>query len=593
MEKLPHWDLTSIYPAVSDDSFDQDVNSLADQVRIIREILTDESARVSDFPNWLVRLLDRYQVALDTTETLYAYASALVTVDTHDESALRALNRVEEASLEIKAVHVELLHTLAHYRAEVETAKVSDDRLVSFAFILEELLEEQAHTMSEAEEQLAADLNRSGTDAWGRLQEAISSTADVLWDTEKGVRKTVIQLRSLAFEADRKVRKRAYDAELAVWKSHETAFAYALNGVKGATITLDSRRGYRDPLQRAVMQARITDEVLQALIGTIEKNLEVFRRYLRAKAHALSLDKLAFYDLFAPVGEAAKQYSYPEAKSFIIDQFTRFHKPLGEFARMAFDNHWIDSEPRSGKVGGAYCTSFPLRSETRILANFDHTFDGVSTIAHELGHAYHDYVTRDLPALLRHYPMTLAETASIFSQFVVFQGALEQADQDEQISLIESFLQDATQTCVDILSRFQFERDVFARRADGDIMAHELSDLMLKAQKATYGDALDASQLHPYMWAVKGHYYSSELSFYNFPYAFGQLFGLGVYQYSRNVKNFGEAYDRLLKLTGQDAAPAVTASIGCDITKEAFWQEGIDLIADYVDTFCTLVGYHE
>lgn len=593
MEKLPHWDLTSIYPAVSDDSFDQDVNSLADQVRIIREILTDESARVSDFPNWLVRLLDRYQVALDTTETLYAYASALVTVDTHDESALRALNRVEEASLEIKAVHVELLHTLAHYRAEVETAKVSDDRLVSFAFILEELLEEQAHTMSEAEEQLAADLNRSGTDAWSRLQEAISSTADVLWEPEKGTRKTVIQLRSLAFDADRKVRKRAYDAELAVWKSHETAFAYALNGVKGATITLDSRRGYRDPLQRSVMQARITDEVLQALLGTIEKNLEVFRRYLRAKAHALSLEKLAFYDLFAPVGETAKHYSFSEAKAFIIDQFSNFHRPLGEFARMAFDKNWIDSEPRSGKVGGAYCTSFPLRGETRILANFDYTFDGLSTIAHELGHAYHDYVTRDLPALLRHYPMTLAETASIFSQFVVFQGALEQSEQEEQISLIESFLQDATQTCVDILSRFQFERDVFARRAEGDIMAHELSELMVKAQKATYGDALDASQLHPYMWAVKGHYYSSELSFYNFPYAFGQLFGLGVFQYSRNVKNFGAAYDQLLKLTGQDAAPAVTASIGCDITKEAFWQEGIDLIADYVDTFCTLVGYHE
>jgi len=592
MGSLPHWNLETIYPRLDSDEFEQDLKRLDSYVASIRSKLEYTGAQSGAFSDWLLSLLDDYQTAIDITETLYAYVSALLTVDTNDEAAMRGLNRVEEASLAIKAIHVQVINTLATYRSEIATALSSDERIAPYHFVLAELLTEQEHTMSEAEENLAADLNRSGADAWGRLQEAISSNVDALWDEESPLRKTVIQLRSMAFDADRAVRKRAFEKELEIWRQHEVAFAYAINGVKGTTITLDARRGYRDPLQRATMQARIGDTVLDALMKTIEKNLPLFRRYMRAKAHALGLSKLAFFDLFAPVGAIDKRYSYEEAKAFIIENFSTFHPPVGTFASMAFDKEWIDSEPRPGKVGGAYCTSFPLRKETRILANFDSTFDGVSTIAHELGHAYHDYVTRDLPALLRHYPMTLAETASIFSQFVVFQGALKSASGNERIALVEGFLQDATQTCVDILSRFYFERDLFAERRQGDVMASRLCAIMEEAQRASYGDALDQDALHPYMWAVKGHYYSSELSFYNFPYAFGQLFGLGVYQLSQSDPDtFGARYDALLAHTGRDSAEAVAATVGCDITTQAFWQESIDVIATYVDEFCSLVGY--
>jgi len=588
MSQLPHWNLDSIYPGLDSREFANDLAALPLLVAQLETRLISDT----EVSGWLVGVLETYQEALDTYETLMAYTNALLTVNTNDGKAMRALNKVEEASLELKGIHVKLLNVLSGRKEEVRKVLAEDQDLTKFRFVLEELLKEQEHTMSEAEEALAADLSRSGTDAWGRLQEAVSSNADYLWDSTTGERKTVIQLRALAFEADRAVREKAFRAELSVWKQHEIAFAYALNGVKGTTITLDRRRGYRDPLQRATMQARITDQVLEALIGTIEKNLVVFRKYLRAKAHALGMKKLAFYDLFAPMGTIDKRYSYDEARAFIIENFTRFHQPLGEFAALAFDEQWIDSEPRAGKVGGAYCTSFPLRKETRILANFDHSFDGVSTIAHELGHAYHDKVTSGLPALLRHYPMTLAETASIFSQFIIFQGALQDADTPMQVALIESFLQDATQTCVDILSRFKFEREVFTQRVQGDLMAEQFSSAMLDAQKASYGDALDEHALHPYMWAVKGHYYSSEVPFYNFPYAFGQLFGLGVYRaYERNPEGFGARYDELLLRTGQDMAPAVTASIGCDITSESFWQESIDVIAAYTERFCRLVGY--
>ena len=591
MSALPHWDLSSIYPSLESELFIADMKNLETLATQLEKQLSQ--VELLDASS-LQEILETYQKLFDTASTLYAYTQAIVTVNTNDEFALRKLGDVEKALLDVRAKHVKLLSFLAHHQKEIQPLIKKGGDVHDYRYALEELLQEQSHTLSEKEESLAADLNRSGTDAWSRLQEAISSNASTIWDEKKGIEKTVIQLRSLAFDPDRSIRKKAFEKELSIWKQHEIAFASALNGVKGTTITLDGKRGYASPLERSMIDSRIDQTILDALIGTIEQNLEVFRRYLRAKANYLGVPSLAFYDLFAPVGKHTTTYSYAQAQTFIVKEFTRFHPPMGSFAQEAFDRNWIDSEPRSGKVGGAYCTSFPLRQESRILANYDYTFDGLSTIAHELGHAYHDHVTNSLPYLLRQYPMTLAETASIFSQVVIFQGALQDADVDASLSLIESFLQDSTQVCVDILSRYYFEKNLFEKREKGELLAKELSQLMIDAQKASYGDSLDESALHPYMWAVKGHYYRSDLSFYNYPYAFGQLFGLGVYHLAQQEgDSFGSRYDELLRHTGRSSAQDVASTVGIDITKASFWQQGIDLISSYVDQFCNLVGYSE
>ena len=592
MEQIPRWNLDSIYSSLEGEDFEADMKALKTLTEQLKTHISG-CQDLRDFNAWFKTTLDLMQTTWDTIDTLGAYAHALLTVDTSDEKAMHGLNKVDEIALDVKAVYVKVLNAFATHKESVRNLINNDESLKRYAFVIEELLEEQRHQMSEAEEALAADLNRSGTDSWSRLQQAVSSSSETIWDEETQERKTVIQLRSMAFDPDRNVREKAFNKELSIWKLHETAFAYALNGVKGTTITLDKKRGYKDPLERSVKQARITDTVLEALIGSIESYLPMFRRYLKAKAKLMGLPKLAFFDLFAPVGLTHQKYSFDAAKEFIIENFSAFHLPLGEFAKMAFEKQWIDAESRVGKVGGAYCTSMPLRKETRVLCNFDHSFDSVSTIAHELGHAYHDKVTSELPALLRNYPMTLAETASIFSQFIIFQGALKHANTDERLSLIEGFLQDSTQVCVDILSRFYFEKDVFEKRVHGDIMADELSRMMVDAQKRSYGDALEETQLHPYMWAVKSHYYSSGLSYYNYPYAFGQLFGLGVYQLSQDYDDFGARYDQLLHTTGMYSAPEVTAKIGCDITTEAFWKKSLDLINTYVDEFCQLCDYKE
>ena len=580
MATIPRWDLSPIYPDLDSEQFKGDLTKVVSLSNHLEKELLAPSCNI-------VEAVHAYEHILDYLENLSAYSSCLLTTETGNPAFLKAVNQVEEEALVVQRLEVLFLNFLKEHESEVLSLIQEGEPLAPYHYVLNELLEEQEHLMEPEMENLASDLARSGTDAFSRLQEAISSSATFEGGQEG---KTVVELRNEAFHQDRAVRKAAFEQEHAIWKTHEVAFAASLNGVKGTTITLDRARGYDSPLSRALKQSRIEPEVLTALITTLEKNLPMFRGYLKTKAKALKLESCAFYDLFAPVGTGAKSYTFEEARAFIIKQFSLFSEDMGAFAEKAFTNNWIDAEPRKGKVGGAYDTSFPLAQQSRILSNFDGSFNALSTLAHELGHAYHDSVVLAQSNLLRSYPMTLAETASIFSEYVVFQGAISGCEADERLSLIEHFLQDTTQVCVDILSRFYFESALFEKRAEGELVADELSALMVDAQKRSYGDGL--SVYHPYMWAVKGHYYSSDLSFYNYPYAFGQLFALGLYaQKEKDGPGFAAKYRSLLEKTGSASAQEVALVLDCDITTEKFWQEGMDIIASYAQEFAHASDY--
>jgi pepF/M3 family oligoendopeptidase len=360
--------------------------------------------------------------------------------------------------------------------------------------------------------------------------------------------------------------------------------AAALNGVKGFSVSLNARRGWDGTLDKTIEQARITRKTLDALILAMEESLPSWRRYLKAKARLLGLDRCAFYDIFAPLGGASRRYAFAQARDLVVERFSSFDPEMGDFAARAFSSSWIDAEPRPGKVGGAYCIDFPAAGASRVLCNFDGSFNAATTLAHELGHAWHAERVRGLPYVYTQYPMTLAETASIFAETLVFEGALKAAPAAERAGLIELRLQDACQVIVDILSRFYFERAVLERRASGELSPDELCALMLDAQRRSYGDGLDPGLLHPYMWLVKGHYYSSDLAFYNFPYAFGQLFGVGLYaRYEAEGPPFAAAYRGMLEETGRAGAVDVTARAGFDIERPDFWREGLRLFARQAD----------
>ncbi len=606
----PRWQLQSIYAGFDSPSYRADRQLLTDTLLQLEQLLqtqpvTDRAREPETADAWLSSCLDLINTISDLHENLDAYVYARYSVDTADAQAVRELNRIQQLILPLyrllplfRSGLATLLQSVAQAADEadngidtlnraLEQLAAGNEALAAQRYFLQEQLVERQHQMSPQEENLAADLARSGADAWSRLQESVSSRLTVEWGP--GERRTVVELRGMAHHNDRRVRRKAFELELEAWRSMATPLAYALNGVKGHSIVVDRRRGYASPLDRALFVSRLSRQGLDTMVTAMEESLPLFRDYLRAKARALGVQRLAFYDLFAPVGQS-RSWSYLEAISFVTARFASFSSELAEFARTAAQNNWIDAQPRPGKVGGAYCISMPLAGESRILANFDGSSAALFTLAHELGHAFHHQVLKNEPAARRDYPMTLAETASIFCESIVLEGALSavpaHGGETERIALIDLFLQDATQVVVDILSRYYFERTIFQRRQQGELSADELCDAMLEAQRATYGDALDPDSMHPYLWAVKGHYYRHDLAFYNYPYAFGLLFALGLYrQYRDTPDGFFERYRALLASTGSASTDAVAAAAGVSVTGADAWRPAFDTIATRVQEF--------
>ncbi|MDR1074613.1 MAG: M3 family oligoendopeptidase [Treponema sp.] len=580
-DALPSWNLEAIYPSFDSPEYKKDMTLLERQTALALESLKSPFDAAS-----AVNAIRAWEAAADVAENLMSYAEAVYTADTRNSRALAEINAVEAARLPLGKAEVILRNKLA----EIEDWERRENKaLEPHLFFIAEAARKAHFQMSPEMEDLANDLARSGADAWQRLHEAVSSVAGAAFDGEQ---KTVAQLRGMAGDKERPVREKAYKAELKAWRSVEIPLAAALNGVKGAAIAMDTRRNWRNaagecqPLQKAAFQSRISEQTLASLIAALEHSLPLFRRYLVIKAAALNIPVCAFYDLFAPVGEG-RRWTFDEASKFITTQFLAFDPAMGAFAQAAFDAHWIDAGMREGKVGGAYCVDFPLAGVSRILCNFDGSFDSVSTVAHELGHAWHHDVIKSLPRTRSVYPMTLAETASVFAETIIFEGAYAKAATNaEKLFLIEANLKDCCQVIVDILSRFYFEKALFERRSTAELSPLELCALMLDAQKKTYGDGLDENLLHPYMWAVKSHYYSAALGFYNYPYAFGQLFSLGLYAVrSEDRQGFAEKYKAMLALTGSATVEDVARSIGCDIEGGAFWRKSLNMLAKRVDEF--------
>ena len=560
---LPEWDLSTIFSSVHGDDFNAALSSVSSLCSSVRKMI-EESRPLGE-------VIDVYNRLLAVYETLGSYTGALYTTDTSNPEYVRAIGNVEAHSTEVSECENLFLSFLMERKDEINSPELKD-----YAYVLSHMLEDGRHRMSIAEESLAADLARSGSSAFSRLFDALTSSMN-----DDG--RTLTQLRSDAYSPDRNVRKSSYEREKKILHENRTALAAALNGIKGTCLTIEKRQGWSDPLEHSLFISRLSRKAFDALLEALERGLPVFRRYFRAKAALLGLDVLEWYDLFAPLeaGDEHREYSFADAREIIIRCYSSFSPAMGDFARKAFERRWIDAPPHSGKSGGAYDSAFPLVKESRVFTNFSFDYSSVSTLAHELGHAYHDSLVMSKPSLLSSYPMTLAETASIFAEQIVFREILKESDEREAVSIIETFVSDAAQVCVDILSRFYFEKSLFEKRREGEVSADELSLLMKDAQDRSYGDAV--KDKHELMWAVKSHYYSADFSYYNYPYAFGQLFALSLFSRSCSDAAFASEYEKLLSITGMFSADDVALSIGCDISDVSFWMEGIELIGKYVE----------
>ncbi len=598
-DKLPHWDLSNVYPGLDSKKFKQGWQDMLAQIESLEKFFAEKVAPTS-LESGTERLaplagdlIERFNDLSDLAWTINAYISSFVTTDSFNKTAKRLESEFDSTAVRLQQLNVQASAWIGRIAPLLPEIIAREPRAQAHTFFLEETARQSKYLMSEAEEALAAELMLDGATAWSKLQGTV--TSQLTWEFEldgKVENLPMPALINLRSHPDESVRRRAYETEFAAWDTVREPLSAALNGIKGTVNTLNRRRGREDALHSAIDMARIDRPTLEAMLAAMHDSFPMFRRYFKSKAKKLGKEKLAWWDLFAPVGQAGTVYTWEQTREFILTHFASFSPELESLARCAFENNWIDAEMRSGKRGGAFCMGVPAVKESRVLCNFDGTLDQISTVAHELGHAFHNQCAfaAGKTILQQDTPMTLAETASILCETIISQAVLKQsATPAEELAVLEGMLNNASQVVVDIYSRYLFEKEVFERRARAELSADELCEIMEHAQKATYGDGLDERYLMKYMWAWKPHYYSAGLSFYNFPYTFGLLFGTGLYAiYQQKGSAFIPDYINLLASTGEAPAADLAARFGIDIRTRKFWDDSLAVIGKQAERYLAL-----
>lgn len=593
-EKLPHWDLSEIYPGLDTPEFAEGfanglqtikaLVALFDQHHINR--IDDATQMPEDATAVLEQIVTAYNSGVDEIITLYTYIFSFIATDSRNTAAQAKLSEIQQ-----QFSHLSLLGTrLTAWLGSLDVEALINDSTIAadHAFVLRRAQQEAEHLMSPIEEALAAELNLTGSQSWNRLFNTYTSQLTVTVEMEgESKEMPLTAAQNLMFSPDRELRKQANDQIEAALAKAAVPNAAALNAIKGETLALSRRRGWESPLDMVLFDNAIDRETLEAMNDAARRAFPDFQRYLRARARFLELPILAHYDRLVPLGQGSQQWSYGEVQQFIIEQFRTYSPRMADLAQRAFANGWIDAEPRDGKRGGAFCM-WLRNGDSRILSNFEPSFNSLGTLAHELGHAYHNLNLRDRTILQRSLPMTLAETASTFCQKVVENAALKTAVKSDQIIILDTLLEYAARVVLGATSDFDFETEVFKLRAQRDLSVEELCDLSFKTRMAPVGDTIDPETHTRYRWVYVPHYYGS--SYYNFPYTFGLLFGLGLYaRYQENADEFRQGYDDLLSATGMGEAADLAARFGINIRDTAFWEGSLDVLRADIDRFDKLV----
>lgn len=587
MQEQYTWDLSVFYQSFDDPQIEADIQQV--------EALIRQAQAMLDAPTASRELLEAYSDNSHQRSTLVSklrsYASLTLAANAQHEQAQKMSDRLKMLFLQMQMLSSAYVRLLGRTEC-LEEIIDSSEKLKEIRYAILRTKSDAGHLMDPAAEKWIRKMSLSGGSAFGEMSSRLSATLKVDYH---GKQIPLSAVRGLAYDPDPQVRKDAYEAEIAAYAKIELPMAAALNGIKGESLTMVEAMHYDSVLARSLDSCRMKQETLDAMLTAMKESLPAFRKYLRKKGELLGHQNgLPFYDLFAPVakkGYTPKTYTIEEAREKLVHEMQKFSPEMGEFIDQAFAQRWIDVFPREGKEGGAFCSGMHDMDISRILTNFSGSFSDVSTLAHELGHAWHNRCMKGLPIELCSTPMPMAETASIFNETLLSYEVKKTATPEELLTYIDGDLMECTQVIVDILSRFLFESAVVEGRKTHNLSVNELKDLMLDAQDQSYGEGLDPQIRHPYMWVCKSHYYSSGFAFYNFPYAFGQLFGKGVFaQYLEKGKDFVPVYNQLLRKSGSGSIEEVAMSVGIDVTDVNFWRASLKVITDEVDEFITLAN---
>ncbi|MFH1687913.1 MAG: M3 family oligoendopeptidase [bacterium] len=592
----PRWDLDSIFEGGSG-SKDyaahrrQIKTDLAELRKLIEAlsgpITADNVARWSAYVLGLQRLVENLELAA-------SFAACLTSQDVGDAPAMQ-----HEAECDLYVSEYRKLVT----ELEARSLDQSDDQwqlllkqpgVSEIAFYLNELRTNAKQKMPLAQESLALELGVNGIDAFNRLYDKMAGDLREDFEEEgKTVSLSMGQVATKLSDTNRDIRRRAFAAMTAGWKRRADLAAITLNSIAGFRWTIYKQRGWSNPLHESLVQNRVQQATVDAMWNVIRREAAKLQPWIDAKKKLCNIDKFTWYDQFAPVGDSERLMSFDEAGRFAVEQASGFSTHMAEFMRMALDKNWIEAEDRPGKRGGGFCTGFGPRKQSRIFMTYAGTFENMLTLAHELGHAYHSYVLRDRPAFAAHYPMGLAETASIFAETLVIDAALGKSDEkQERLMLLDQKLQGAHTLFCDIHTRYLFEKSFYQERQEGMVSKDRLSELMIDAQRKAFGGLLDESGYHPLFWCSKLHFYLAHQPFYNWPYTFGYLFAGGVYDRAKKEgAAFADKYAALLADTGNMTTEAVAKKhLGVDLSKEDFWVDAVNRSLADVGEFVKLAG---
>lgn len=581
-----NWNLDNLYVSYESEKFIDDLKNFETTVKDFSSWCNNNFDNVNNAKEKLEIYLEKLN-NLSIFDSLIGYVYLSLKVDTTNADLLNLVSKIEKISVDVKQIENYLtlfLKDISDLDSIINNSKILDE----YKFILKEAKNKADKLLDNDKEYIISKMSLNGSNMWTKQWQQITSTLSVDYNNDV---LTLPEIRNLAYDKDVNVRKNAYYAELKSYEKIDLPSAFSINGIKGEVIEICNLRGHNSPLEMTLKDSRLDKEVFDAMFNAIKESLPKLQKYFIKKAEILGhKNGLPFYDLFAPISNNTKKYTYDEAKQFVYDNFSKFSQKLGDFAKKAFDNSWIDVYSKKGKVGGAFCYSIQNIKESRILLNFSGSLDNIFTLGHELGHGYHNLCLTNEKYLNTSYSMPIAETASTFCEHILVKSALESSkDDDEKLAILENDLSGTLQCIVDIYSRFLFEDEVFKRRINGFVSKDELCYIMENAQKQAYGNGLDHNFLHKYMWICKTHYYNADRNYYNFPYAYGVLFSKGIFSlYLKDKENFIKKYDDMLSITGKFSLYEVGKFIGVDLKSKDFWLSSLNLIIEDINKYCQI-----
>jgi oligoendopeptidase F len=582
-----NWDLSSYFPEFNGSEMRDFKDRLKKDIESIKERAASlSSLNDSNQTEWEELLLMNENL-LKRFSHISSYTGCLSACDANNEAYLKEEAQLAVMGAEFSKLKIEILRSIKDAPDELFDSFIDRDNLKDAFHYLKRIRDESQMKMTPDKEMLATDLGVDGIGAWGRLYDTVTGKMEFEMKYPDGSTKRhpISQRRSLLENPDRRIRREAFYGGNEAWRGVEDVLAAALNAISGTRLTLNRYRGIDHFLDVALFQSSITREALDSMIEAIFSELEVPRQILRLKAKTMNTERIAWYDLGAPLEIAGMDgISWERGKSLVVDSFSRTYPKLGEFVQMVFDSSWVEWEPRSGKRPGGFCTGSLLNNESRIFMTFNDSIGDVLTLAHEAGHAFHSHVMRDLRPYARNYPMTLAESASTFGEMILTNALIEDQSMSSELKalMLDTEINHGAIYLMDIPVRYEFEKSLYEERSNGEMSVNELKSLMVETQRRIFGEVLEEGDEDPYFWASKLHFYITGITFYNFPYTFGYLLSRGLYSlFQKEGRDFLLRHQKFLRTTGSDNAVKVARhSLGCDLEKPDFWVDAIHTLEE-------------